>query len=128
MQKIFSGRTLVGIKVSAFADGSVPITPEKEALQFVSLKHPKGMYLKAHYHNAKQVVASRVQESVIVRKGKVRLDLYGPPPRCRLVKQVILQTGEVFLLLNGGYGITMLEDSELWEHKNGPFMNDKVLI
>ncbi len=128
MENIYHHDVLVGIKISTIESGSLPITKENESLQLVTLKHPKGAYLKAHYHSASNVVAAKVQESLFCRKGKVKLDVFGLGPKPPLVQEVVLEEGEMFILLNGGYGITLLEDSELIEHKNGPFMNDKIMI
>ena len=128
MEKIVYKGKLVGIKVAKLEKGSKPITADDEPLQVVGLKHPKGAYLKAHYHNSKNLIGYKVQESLFVKKGKVKLDIYGPGPKFKYLKYLYLNAGEVFILLNGGYGIHMVKDSELVEYKNGPYKNDKVLI
>lgn len=134
MERIFYKKILVGIRVKKLANGSVPITDPKEFVQVVGLKHPKGTYLKAHAHKARRRITTRLQEGLIVRKGKIKIDLYlpfealakkGAPKK---FKTVTLKEGEMFLLLNGGYGIHVLEDAELFEFKNGPFIEDKVLL
>ena len=124
MEKIFYKKTLIGIRIKKLAKGSMPITDPKESVQVIGLKHPKGAYLKAHAHKPRRRVTTRLQEGLVVRKGKIRIDLYAP----KKFKSVILRAGEMFLLLNGGYGIHILEDAELFEFKNGPFLEDKVLI
>ena len=106
--------------------GSIPITDGKEPLQMVTLKHPKGKYLLAHTHKPTPRKTECMQECLVVRKGKIKLDLYGLDNR--LFKKLALQTGDVFLSLRGGIGIHFLENSELIEFKNGPFVEDKVLI
>lgn len=126
MDKIFYKDTLVGIRIAKISKGSIPQTEEKEALQLVTLKHPKGVYLEAHKHKPQKRVTQRLQECLIVRKGKVRLDLYGPDNK--LFKSIFLKQGQVFILLKGGVGIHFLSDAEIFELKNGPFKEDKVLI
>ncbi len=126
--EIFYKKTLIGIKIGKLPKGSVPITRDEEPLQMIGLKHPRGAYLKAHYHNAKHLVTRQVQECLFLRKGKVKLDIYGPAPKYKFIKKIYLNPGEAFIILNGGYGIHMLRDSELIEYKNGPYKNDKVLI
>ena len=129
MEKIIYKGKLIGMKISKLPKGSVPITADEEPLQMIGLKHPRGAYLKAHYHNAKHLVAKQVQECLFLRKGKVKLDIYGPAPKSKYIKSVYLKNpGDAFIILNGGYGIHMLKDSELIEYKNGPYKNDKVLI
>lgn len=108
-------------------NGSMPITDPKELVQVVGLKHPRGAYLKAHAHKPRRRVTLRLQEGLVVRKGKIKIDLYAPET-WKKFKSLVLKEGEMFLLLNGGYGIHMLEDAELFEFKNGPFLEDKILL
>lgn len=129
MEKIFYKDVLVGILITSMPDGSVPLTDGGEPLQMVALKHPKGAYLKAHAHAPRERVTQSLQEALIVKKGRVSIDLYAKEESGFIkFKTVELAVGEVFILMNGGYGINMLEDSELIEVKNGPFLEDKVLI
>ncbi len=95
-------------------------------MQLVTLKHSKGTYLKAHYHKPKKRVTEQLQECLIVKRGKVKIDLYYV--NNIYFKYIILNEGDVLILVNGGYGIHLLVDSELIEVKNGPFIEDKVLI
>lgn len=126
MEKIFHNNTLIAIRVKKFKNGSAPLTDPREPLQLVTLKHQKGTYLKAHIHTPKKRVTQRLQECIIVRKGKVKVDLYTPTKK--FFKYIYLTIGETLIVVNGGYGIHMLKDSELFELKNGPFVEDKILI
>lgn len=126
MEKIFYKQVLVAIRIRTLANGSVPITDINEPLQLVTLKHPQRAYLKAHTHIPKKRQTQKMQECLIVRKGKVKIDLYNPDRK--IFKFIYLTTGEVLILVNGGYGIHVLQNCELIEVKNGPFIEDKVLI
>lgn len=127
MEEIYYKKILVGIRVRSLKRGSNPITRDEEPLQLLGLKHPKGHYFVPHRHALQKRVTNNLQECLVVRKGKVRVDIYAPGDT--KFKSVILKAGELFILLNGGYGIHVLEDAELFELKNGPFLgNDKVLI
>jgi hypothetical protein len=126
MEKIYYGKTLAGIRIRRITKGSNPITDGKEAVQIVTLKHPKGKYLAAHKHEHRVRTTQSLQECLFVKKGKIRLDLYTPKDTC--FKRVTLTEGDAFLLISGGVGIHIIENSELIEVKNGPFVEDKVLI
>lgn len=127
MEKFVYKNILIGIRIKRLQKGSVPITDPKESVQLVGLKHPKGAYLKAHMHKLRRRVTARLQEGLFVRKGKIKIDLYAPET-WKKFKSITLKAGEMFLLLNGGYGIHIVEDAELFEFKNGPFLEDKILI
>lgn len=126
MEKIYYRKILVGIRIKKIKNGSNPITDPKEALQLVTLKHPMGTLLKAHLHIPKKRVTQRLQECLVVRKGKVKVELYTTEKK--YFKSILLNQGEAFVLLNGGYSLRMMKDSEIIELKNGPFKEDKELI
>ena len=126
MEKIFYKNKLIGLKITKLPKGSVPATDEAQPLQLVTLKHPKGTFLRAHIHTPKKRTTERLQECLIVRKGKVRLDLYGPDKR--FFKYIYLKEGQSFISLAGGLAIHVLKDAEIFEVKNGPFKEDKILI
>jgi len=116
----------MGIKIRGVPKGSIPRTPKDWALQLVTLKHPKGTRLAAHYHQPKKRQTARLQEFLFVKRGKVRLDLYGPD--IEYFKKIYLTAGQGYLTVDGGFGIQFLLNSELFELKNGPFVEDKVTI
>lgn len=126
MQEITHKGILIGIKIDKISKGSNPITDPGEFVQVVTLKHLKGSYLKAHMHEPKLRQTKKLQECIIVLKGKVKLDLYSEDKK--LIKHTFLTEGQVFILLNGGIGIHIMKDAEIIEVKNGPFKEDKVLI
>lgn len=126
MTKIVYRRVLIGIKIDKISKGSVPITDVNEFVQVVTLKHCKGSYLKAHMHEPKIRQTKKLQECMIVKKGKIRLDLYSE--KKKLIKHIFLTAGQAFILLNGGIGVKIIKDAEIIEVKNGPFKEDKILI
>lgn len=126
MEKIYHQGILIGIKLTKFPSGSVPHTDPNEFLGLLTLKHPKGASLKAHVHKPVKREASRLQECFIVKKGKVRIDLYSQEGK--FFKFIYLSAGQAFLATNGGHGFHILKDSELFEVKNGPFIEDKVFL
>lgn len=126
MEQIFHNKKLVALKITKIPKGSIPLTDSKESLQIVSLNHPKGAVLKAHMHEPKERVTPRLQECLIVKKGKIKADLYST--KKRYFKSVFISEGQALLLIDCGIGIKMMKDSEVLEFKNGPFVEDKVLI
>lgn len=126
MQKIVHSHQLLGIKVDKITPGSKPITNPKEFIQMVTLKHSRGTKLQAHYHQPRIRRTTKLQECLIIKKGKVRLDLYSNAGK--LVRKIFLNSGQVYISLNGGVGLTVIDDAEIIEVKNGPFKIDKILI
>lgn len=126
MDQIYYKDTLLAIHIQNLAEGSNPVTLPDHHLQMVTVKHPKGTTLKAHTHRPQKRVTSQLQECLVVCKGKIKVDLYSPEKT--LFKKIIVNQGEAFITISGGHGIHILEDAEIFELKNGPFIDDKELI
>ncbi|MEK7173216.1 MAG: hypothetical protein AAB740_04575 [Patescibacteria group bacterium] len=127
MEKFYYKKILVGFRVKTLPEGSVPLTDSKEPLQVLALCHKKnGHRVAAHFHTPSKRISNHLQECLIVKKGRIKISLYGPDHK--YFKSIQLKKGELFILLCGGYGVDFLEDSEVFELKNGPFKNDKVII
>jgi hypothetical protein len=67
--------------------------------------------------------ASFTQEVLYMRKGRVRVDFYREDESYVDSREIF--TGDVILLSTGGHGFEMLEESELIEVKQGPYLDDK---
>ncbi|MEK7151436.1 MAG: hypothetical protein AAB784_01830 [Patescibacteria group bacterium] len=127
MQKIRYKNQTIGILVRAISRGSLPQTAVKEPLQLITIKHSKGKHLVAHTNPPVVLNNHSVQEGLVMRKGKIRMNLYGPDEK--LFKKIILKPGDAFILQKGGHSFDFLEDSEFIEIKNGPkIWKTKILI
>ena len=126
MEKIIYKNELLGIVIRTLPNGTTPLTDEKEPLQVMGLKHEKDTILKAHAHAPRERVTARLQECLVVKKGKIKIDLYGDDKK--LFKCLDLSAGDLFISMGGGLGIHFADDAEVFEMKNGPFKEDKILI
>ncbi len=126
MKKYTYKGTVVAMHIQKLINGSVPQTDGKEPLQIVTLKHKKGKYLQAHMHTPKVRKTESLQECLVVIKGSVKAELYAPDKT--KFKVVVIKKGEILILMHGGYAINFIENSEIFEVKNGPFIEDKILI
>lgn len=128
IQEIHYKKTLIGIRIGVghFPKGSTPHTNPKEFVGLLTLNYPKGTILKAHTHKKIKRVSHRLQECFIVRKGRVKIDLFGKDKK--YFKSIYLKAGEAFLAISGGHAFKVIEDLEMLEVKNGPYKEDKVLI
>jgi hypothetical protein len=67
-------------------------------------------------------------EVLLVQAGRCEVDIYDKG--CRLVATPELAAGDLIVLLAGGHGFRMLEDTVLLEIKQGPYggTDEKVLF
>ena len=126
MDKIFLEEKLVAIHVRSFPQGTTPVSSPLDALQLLTMKRKKGETAKLHRHIPKRRVTEVLQECLIVITGKVRYDFFDVEKRC--FKKVFVRSGEAILILGVAHEVHFLEDSEVYELKNGPYIEDKVSL
>lgn len=123
MEKIFYKKKLIAIRLKDFKPGSNPVTSPKEFLQVMTIKRRKGESVPPHWHAPRKRIASRTQECLVVRKGKIKVSLYAADKK--VFKSLRLNKGQALIILGGGHGVEYLEPTEIIELKNGPFIDDK---
>lgn len=100
-------------------EGSEWIGEKIESLQAARLKYPAGKEFKIHHHILNPRTIKRTQESFVVIKGRLAVDVYDND-------NVFLGTleagpGEAVFVYRGGHGIRVLEDCLAYEVKAGQF-------
>lgn len=96
-------------------------TPDSFSQQLAFINHPKETSIKPHIHKLVKREVFYTQEVLIIRKGKLKVDLYTNDKQYICSK--ILCSGDVILLASGGHGFEMLEDTEMIEVKQGPYID-----
>ena len=104
-------------------DGIQFVTPDDYSQQLGYMRRPAGYVIQPHIHLQVDRQASFTQEVLYMRKGRVRVDFYREDES--YVDSREISTGDVILLSTGGHGFEMLEESELIEIKQGPYLDDK---
>ena len=110
------------IRYSFSKDGIEFFTPNFFSQQVGYMKRPKGYEIKPHIHNQVQRTINNTQEVLIIKKGKVRVDFYDIEKV--YISSKILSKGDLLILVSGGHGFFMEEESEIFEVKQGPYFED----
>jgi len=90
--------------------------------QLAYMNYQPGKIIPAHVHNPVSREVTFTQETLFIRKGKLRVDFY-TEDRVYLESRV-LTVGDVILLIQGGHGFEVLEALEMIEVKQGPYVGD----
>ena len=101
-------------------------TDNNSPLQIGYMSHSKNTIIKAHVHNIVERKVVGTPEVLIIKKGKLRLDLYSQEKE--YLESTIIEAGDIVFLPYGGHGLKCLEDTEMIEVKQGPYLgiDDKV--
>ena len=95
------------------------VTAEDNPLQVGVLKHQKNSKIKPHLHKSSPRIINAIQEVLHIAYGKVEAEFYGGDGK--KVGSSILNSGDTIVLLSGGHGFNILEDSKILEVKQGPY-------
>jgi mannose-6-phosphate isomerase-like protein (cupin superfamily) len=90
--------------------------------QLASMSYRPGKIIPAHTHNSVRREVFYTQETLFIRRGKVRVDFYSETREYRTSR--VLGTGDVILLIRGGHGFEVLEDLNMIEVKQGPYAGE----
>jgi hypothetical protein len=97
-------------------------TPREFSQQLASMSYPAGRIIPVHTHNPVRRDVFLTQETLFIRKGKLRVDFYSLQQK--YCKSRILGPGDVVLLIAGGHGFETLEDLSMVEVKQGPYAGE----
>ena len=101
-------------------------TPNDYSQQLAYMGHPAGKEIQPHIHKKVQREVHFTQETLFIRKGKLKVDFYTDEQE--FLESRILEAGDVILLIKGGHGFKVLEDLEMFEVKQGPYAGDEDKI
>lgn len=103
-------------------------TDDTYSQQLGYMQRPKNYVIPPHYHNIQKRKITNTQEVLFIKKGKVKVYFYDIKTFLNF-KNIILKTGDVILLSQGGHAFKMLAPTEIIEVKQGPYKDkDKTFI
>src|SRR5215471_12154167 len=98
-------------------------TPNDLSQQLAYMRHPAGKVIDAHFHNPVPRTVSFTQETLFVKRGRLRVDFFDDQQAYLESRE--LKAGDVILLVKGGHGFEVLEELEMIEVKQGPYAGDQ---
>jgi mannose-6-phosphate isomerase-like protein (cupin superfamily) len=101
-------------------------TPNDLSQQLGYMRHPAGKIVQPHIHQPIVREVRHTQEVLFIKKGKLRVDLYND--RQQYLQSRVLKAGDAILLATGGHGFEVLEEIEMIEVKQGPYVGNRDLI
>jgi hypothetical protein len=94
-------------------------TPDDCVQQVGFIVHGAGFEIARHFHQPVERVIVGTPEVLVVRRGRCEIDIYSSNER--LVATRELKPDDVMVMVGGGHGFRMLEDTILLEVKQGPY-------
>ncbi len=95
------------------------LTPPEFRQQVGFVVYSAGSKIERHVHRPLERHLVGTSEVLIVRRGRCEIDIYNN--RRDLVATRELRQGDIMLMVDGGHGFRMLEDTVFIEVKQGPY-------
>lgn len=113
---------------TSYPMGAHFVTGDKDPLQVGTIRYPAGHTIKPHIHGPRQSEISKTWEVLHLRRGRIMVDFYLSDGTHATTR--VLYVGDTLLLIGGGHAFRFLEESELIEVKQGPYLgaSDKTFF
>ena len=101
---------------------------EQDQLQLAAMTRPVGEKIASHWHKPYERKVYGTPEHVFVQRGRLKVTFYNGDETACATR--VLEAGDHIVLLAGGHGFEVLEEVEMWETKQGPYLgkDDKVVF
>jgi hypothetical protein len=115
------GDQILSLLIRAQADPKETtfFTPNEFYQQAGFVVYPAGGKITSHTHLPIKRNLIGTPETLFVRKGKLIARFFNSAHEQK--GEVVIQAGDVLMLVSGGHGFTVIEDSVLLEIKQGPY-------
>src|SRR5438445_6946573 len=98
------------------------MTPPEFKQQVGFIVYPAGGAIQRHHHRPLERRLVGTPEVLVVQRGRCEIDIYNDDSE--LVATRELRPGDVMLMVGGGHGFRMLEDTVFLEIKQGPYTGE----
>jgi mannose-6-phosphate isomerase-like protein (cupin superfamily) len=98
-------------------------TPSDLSQQLAYMHYSAGKKIEPHIHNHIAREVQFTQEVLIIKRGCLRVDFY--TENQKYIESRTLASGDVIILITGGHGFEVLEEVEMIEVKQGPYLGEQ---
>ena len=103
-------------------EGTNFFTPADFSQQLAFISRKKGDTIGAHTHKIIKRDIHLTQEVLLIKSGRVKVNLYDTNEQ--YIDSRELASSDVILLASGGHGFEFLEETQMVEIKQGPYVSD----
>ncbi len=95
------------------------VTPPEFTQQIGLVVYRAGGEIARHVHKPLERHIVGTSEALVVKAGRCEVDIYNDERRLMATRE--LRQGDILIMVNGGHGFRMLEDTVFLEVKQGPY-------
>lgn len=110
------------IRAEYQSNGIEFLTDDSHYQQVAAMGHPEGHIILPHYHNIINRNVDLTNETLVIKRGILAVDLYDDNQA--ILYKFEVKSGDILTLFSGGHGFKAIENLDMVEIKQGPFMGD----
>jgi hypothetical protein len=123
-QVVHDGETFALILRDEYSKPGISfVTAPELSQQLAYMRHPSGKVIEAHFHHPIPRNVKYTLEVLFIKRGRLRVNFFDE--RHNFIDSRELKRGDVILLVKGGHGFEVLEEVEMIEVKQGPYVGDQ---
>lgn len=117
---LWNGQALTYIiRASYRPEQTTFLTPSEFKQQVGFVVYPAGGEVPRHLHRPMERHLFGTSEVLVIKSGRCLIDIYNDDRELVATREV--NAGDVMLMVSGGHGFRMLEDTVFLEIKQGPY-------
>ena len=107
-------------------EGSFGVTDPSWPLQILLMNRKKGHVVRKHMH--KRILKSTKQpmEAIVVVRGAIEASIFSR--KGELIAKQNVFAGQCLLILDGAHEVHVKKDTVMYSFKDGPYIEDKILL
>jgi quercetin dioxygenase-like cupin family protein len=107
------------IRAEVNAEQTTFLTPPEFNFQVGFVAYPAGGEIARHVHRPLERQIVGTYEVLVIKKGRCLIDIYNDERELIATRE--LHVGDTMLMVGGGHGFRILEDTVFLEIKQGPY-------
>ena len=121
VERIYWGEQCLAyiIRASFLPERTTFLTPPEYKQQVGYIVYPAGGEIQRHVHRPLERHLVGTSEVLIVRQGCCEVDIYNDERQRVATRE--LRDGDIMLMVGGGHGFRMIDDTVFIEVKQGPY-------
>lgn len=128
INEIKSGKRIYAliIDIASSKEGSFPVTDPSWALQLLLMRRKRGHVVSKHMHKKILKYTRQPQEALVVVKGAIEASIFDR--KGKLLAKKNISSGQCLLLVDGAHEVKMTKNSLIYAFKDGPYVDDKIVL
>ncbi len=114
------------VNLASVKEGTFPVTDPTWPLQLLLMKRKKGHIVSKHTHKKIRKVTAQPQEAIVVVKGSIEAKIFNRKGKILAKKNV--SSGQCLFLVDGAHEVKVTKNAQIYAFKDGPYVDDKILL